>query len=192
MAKNDETSAVIDGILNFTIAGGVIMSILVAPNAAKVFDKRLKLYFKKMDKRSRERELRRLTNYMKKQGLITGDYEHGLIITKQGRRRVKKADFDNMAIEKPKKWDGKWRLVMFDIPEQYKAGRNHLTYKLKMLGFKQLQKSAWIFPFECRQEIETVCERFEVSRFVTYIETDYIDHQDKLTDKFHSVMHGNK
>lgn len=192
MAGNSETSAVIDGILKFIVMGGTLITVLVAPNAAVALDKPLKLYFKKMDKRSRERELRRLTNYMKKQGLISGNYEHGLSITKAGRKRAQKADFDNLTVKVPARWDGKWRLVMFDIPEHFKKGRNQLAYKLRLLGFRQLQKSVWIHPFECRQEITTVCVTYNISHFVTYIETDYIDHQEKLISKFSTIIHGNK
>lgn len=143
-----------------------------------------------MDKRARERELRRLTNYMKKQGLVKGSYDHGLDITPAGRKRALKSDFHNLSIPIPKKWDNRWRLVMFDIPESHKKARDYLTHKLKLMGFKQLQQSVWIYPFACRREIETVCLTFDVASYVTYIETEWIDHQDKLTSKFSDILNG--
>lgn len=40
-------------------------------------------------------------------------------------------------------WDGKWRVVIWDIPEKRRMARDLLRYKLKQLGFSQLQKSIW-------------------------------------------------
>ncbi len=41
-------------------------------------------------------------------------------------------------------WDGKWRIVMFDIPETNKKTRDILRSRLKVWEFQQLQKSVWI------------------------------------------------
>jgi DNA-binding transcriptional regulator PaaX len=188
MSNNDTTRAIIDGLLKFTLTSSAIATTLVIPNAIQALDKPLNHYLDYLDKRARERELRRLGSYMKKQGLVTGSYEHGLSITKAGRKRAEKADFDNLSIAKPEKWDKKWRLVLFDIPEQHKKGRDYLTHKLKTLGFQQLQQSVWIYPFQCRKEVETVSITFGVSRYVTYIATSHIDHQNKLTDRFSKTL----
>ena len=192
MSKNDTTTAIIDGLLRFTVTGGAIATTLVIPNAIQALDKPLNLYLNRLDKRAREREMRRIAAYMKKRGLVRGDYEHGLIITKTGRKRAAKADFERLSIKQPKQWDKKWRLVLFDIPEQHKKGRDYLTHKLKTLGFKQLQQSVWIYPFACRPEVETVSLAFRVSQYITYIETAHIDHQEKLVTRFSSVLGGNK
>lgn len=41
-------------------------------------------------------------------------------------------------------WDGKWRIVVFDIPEQKRLIRGLFRRNLKKWGFKHLQKSVWI------------------------------------------------
>lgn len=46
-----------------------------------------------------------------------------------------------------KRWDGKWRLVMFDVPETIRGRRNFLRKELIQLGFHQLQKSVWVVPY---------------------------------------------
>ena len=163
---------------------GVIGSIIVAPNALQAFDKPLRHYLKKLDKRERERELRRITAYMRRQGLVTGSYEHGLAITKSGHKRVSKMEFDNLKIPKPNKWDKKWRLVIFDIPESRRQGRVALTSKLRSMGVQPLQQSVWIYPHPCRDQIIKVCEEFDISRWVTYLETEHIDHEDSLINRF--------
>ena len=44
-------------------------------------------------------------------------------------------------------WDGKWRIVMLDLPESRKNERESLRYLLKKAGFVMLKNSAWISPF---------------------------------------------
>lgn len=188
MAKNDNTSAFIDGLLKTLVMGGVISTVVVAPNALQAFDKPLRHYLKKLDRRARERELRRLTSYMRRQGLITVDYEHGLTITESGHKRLAKMEFDNLEIPKPKTWDKKWRLVIFDIPESRRQGRVALTSKLRKMGVQPLQQSAWIYPHPCRDQIVRVCGEFAINRWVTYLETEHIDHQDNLIKRFGLII----
>ncbi len=191
MAKNETTSAIIDGLLRFVAFGGVLSIGLMTPNALQALDKPLQTYFNRLDKRAREREFRRLRIYMKQKGLIaftSEDYEHGITLTKTGKKRLQKAKFDNLLITQPKKWDKQWRLVFFDIPESKRHARRALTSKLRLLGFQQLQRSAWIHPFPCRPEIEVVARAFDVSKYLTYIETSYIDNQKLLRKRFLSLL----
>ncbi len=164
--------------------GGVISVGLFAPNALRALDKPLKFYFKKMDARTREREIKKALTYMRRQGLVSGSYEHGLQITEKGWARAEKTSLDELQIPFPKKWDKKWRLVFFDIPEKKKTSRDALTRKIKELGLRQLQKSVWIYPYPCKSEIEQVCAQYEVDSYVTYIETSFIDKQKKLEELF--------
>lgn len=53
--------------------------------------------------------------------------------------------------EKP--WDGKWRMVIFDIKEKYRPLREGLRRKLLSLGFGMWQKSIYISPFDIAQEV---------------------------------------
>ena len=59
-----------------------------------------------------------------------------------------------LKIKKQKKWDKNWRLVIFDISELKKVYREAFRGKLKELGFCPLQKSVWLHPFDCKDEIE--------------------------------------
>lgn len=184
MSRQVDKSEVVDTILKILATGGVVSAGLFAPNSLQAFDKPLRLYFKKLDDRKRQREIRRTLTYMRSKNLVKGTYEHGLQITDKGRSRLESVNFKDLEIKVPSKWDKKWRVVFFDIPEEKKTGRDGLTRKIKELGFKQLQKSVWIFPYECRQEIEIITARYDVDRFVTYIETSFIDKQKKLQQRF--------
>jgi DNA-binding transcriptional regulator PaaX len=188
MGRNKETSAAVDGLLKFAAFGGILAAGLVAPNMAKALDKPTQKYFDHLDKRAREREMRRIVQLMKRQSLIKGDYEHGLTITKKGKQRAEKARLDSLQIPKPAKWDRKWRIIFYDIPEKHKKGRDSLTAKLKDVGFYQLQKSVWVHPFPCRDEVEAVCLSYGIDKYVSYIETSYIDKQKLLEKKFRDIL----
>jgi len=51
------------------------------------------------------------------------------------------------------KWDGKWRAISFDIPELNRRERAFLRNELRWIGFKELQKSIWIFPYDIEKEL---------------------------------------
>lgn len=52
-----------------------------------------------------------------------------------------------------KKWDGKWRAIIFDILEANRKERNFLRKELKWIGFKELQHSVWITPYDIEKEL---------------------------------------
>ncbi len=188
---SDATSAIIDGIIKFVAAGGFITTALVAPNAVQIFDKPLDKLMDGLDKRSQERELRRITHYMKSRGLIrydSRDYEHGIVLTKKGKQRLIRSSYVNLTIPKPQTWDRMWRLIFFDIPEPEKNKRNALNLKLKQLGFKQLQISIWVHPFPARIEIEAVTEALDIRKYVTYVEIAKIDSEKLLRKRFRELL----
>lgn len=180
-----------DGILKFLVAGGTITAAIAAPNIVQVFDKPLYKLFKNLDKRARDREIRRVVHYMKQGGLIhynSRDYEHGIELTKAGKQYLKRRELTTLAIEKPDIWDKKWRLILFDIPENRRSHRQAFTARLRRLNFQQLQYSVWIHPFPCRPIIEAVTETNNIRQFVTYVETEHIDNEKELRNKFKSLL----
>src|SRR3989344_3150089 len=185
MATKNDTSAIVDGLLKFLLTGGTITAALVLPNALVALDKPLQYALNKLDKRARERELKRVLNYMKRKNLVnSANYEHGIAITKAGQRRAENSDFERLTINKPRRWDENWRIVFFDIPESKRGKRLLFTTKLRQIGFRPLQLSTWIHPFPCRQEIEIIALTYGVQRYISYIETAYIDNQQALIKKF--------
>ena len=53
-------------------------------------------------------------------------------------------------------WDGRWRLVLFDVPVEHNAKRSRLRRYLRSRGFGYLQNSVWITPDALLEEIETL------------------------------------
>lgn len=115
------------------------------------------------------------------------DQKVSVKLTNKGRERIREFSVDTITISKPEKWDGKWRILIFDIPTKpkiYNQARNALRQKIKELGFFQLQKSVWIFPYDCEDEILFIAEIFEVEKYVEIITAEKLLHEKKLRSIF--------
>ncbi len=100
-----------------------------------------------------------------------------MILTEKGRKRIILYNFERMVISKPNRWDKKWRIITFDIPEEFKESRNALRIKLKDLGFLKYQKSIFIYPYECKDEVDFVIEFFDIRPYVRYITAENLDNE---------------
>ena len=107
-----------------------------------------------------------------------------IILTKEGQKKALKFKLDEMEIKKPAKWDGEWRIVIFDIPERFKKAREALRMKLKDLGFLELQKSVLVLPYECEDEIDFIVEVFLIRPFVRFVRVKSFTNEEQLKIKF--------
>jgi len=89
----------------------------------------------------------------------------GYKFTKKGAIWYKRLSFKYFQI-KHKKWDKKWRVVIFDIPKEFNKKRDIFRGKLKELGFYMLQKSVFIFPYPCENELEDLCSMIGIEDYV--------------------------
>ncbi|OGI25166.1 MAG: hypothetical protein A3J76_03105 [Candidatus Moranbacteria bacterium RBG_13_45_13] len=108
-------------------------------------------------------------------------------LTNKGMKRVEEFTFDTLAIPKPKKWDRKWRVVIFDVPTHPKKlniARAALREKIKELGFYKLQRSVWIHPYPCEDEILLVGEIFEVTKYIEILTVEKLLHESKIKHFF--------
>ena len=112
-------------------------------------------------------------------------YENSIFIslTEKGMLRVINFRFRRLS-NKKEKWDGKWRMVAFDIPNACRKGRNALNYRLKMGGFYELQESIFLYPYDCKKEIDDFVKLFKLEKYVRFGLLDFIDNQDKVKFKF--------
>jgi len=91
-------------------------------------------------------------------------------LSKEGEKRWLQYQLRNLKLKKSKHWDRKWRIVLFDIPEPRKKVRDALRRRLKNLGFFEFQKSVFIYPFSCRDEVNFVINFFNIEDNVFYLE----------------------
>lgn len=103
---------------------------------------------------------------LKREGCLKIENKGGQLyisLTEKGKKKAGWLQIDSLKIKRPRKWDGKWRIAVFDIAQLKKIYRETFRGKLKQLGFRQLQKSIWVYPFDCRDEIELLKEFFGLS-----------------------------
>jgi len=103
------------------------------------------------------------------------EYENGrkgekIKITSRGHSRALAYRISNTKLPVARKWDKKWRLVLFDIPEPKKKIRDSLRRRLKLLGFLEFQKSVFIYPYPCENEINLIINFYDIADCVYYLE----------------------
>ena len=107
-----------------------------------------------------------------------------IILSEKGKKLAEVYNLDNIKISKPKKWDGNWRVVIFDVPERIKKVREALRMHLRNLGFYELQKSVFVCPFPCAEEINQIIDFYNISEHVRILMAHSVDNEDELRDKF--------
>ena len=99
-------------------------------------------------------------------------------------KKKRKIFYLEVAKTKRKKWDGKWQVVVFDVWEKTRSKRDALRYEIKNFGFIQLQRSVWIYPYECAGFIELLKADFSFGKNIRYMVLEKLDHDDKLRKFF--------
>ncbi|MCR4276073.1 MAG: CRISPR-associated endonuclease Cas2 [Candidatus Parcubacteria bacterium] len=83
-----------------------------------------------------------------------------------------------------KKWDGRWRMVAFDIPERRRAIRSRLRAVMQEIGFVRLQDSVWVYPYDCEDFIALFKAELKIGKDVLYAIADTIEHDKGLRRQF--------
>ena len=118
-------------------------------------------------------------------------YEKNLIIlsgekiylSRKGQEFLKKMASEEINIKKDE-WDGIWRIVAYDIPDDIKKERDYFRKKLKSLGFKELQKSMFVVPYKCREEIAVLSQSLGISPYVMHLTTEHLPRQKAMIKEF--------
>ncbi|TSC69136.1 MAG: phenylacetic acid degradation operon negative regulatory protein [Parcubacteria group bacterium Gr01-1014_56] len=107
-----------------------------------------------------------------------------LVLTEKGEQYVRQASLADFQIRKPKQWDKRWRLVLFDIPERRKRLREILRDTLVRIGFIRLQDSVWVYPYDCEKLIIMLKADFRVGKDVLYMIVDKIENDKAIRSRF--------
>lgn len=120
-------------------------------------------------KKSSSQNLRKTYEALVRKKFVKIKEEKGVYMletTETGKKQQKEYQVGNVKIPVPRAWDGKWRMIVFDIPESKKRAREALRNTLNRLGCYRFQDSVFIHPFECGNEIDFVTEIFGVQKYV--------------------------
>lgn len=106
-----------------------------------------------------------------------------LTLTEEGKKTAWLENLENFEPKKGK-WDGKWRIVIFDVDESRKKKRNLLRKYLKRLGFWQIQKSVWINPFDCGKEVKYLRVVLGIDSEVRWVVAEELENGEELIKIF--------
>lgn len=107
--------------------------------------------------------------------LLNSENEEYIRLTDDGKQRLTSLELDQGTMPMPATWDGKWRIVILDIPESRKNERDAIRYLLKKAGFVCVKNSMWISPFQFEYFIENIKKDLSLSNEIMIIVTDKID-----------------
>ncbi|MDP2655573.1 MAG: hypothetical protein Q8P17_03510 [bacterium] len=167
-------------ILGTLAVTGILATALVAPNAVRLFD-----YLNPISRRNSIRFNQRIKQAilrLERNGLIriTDEGRKRMIhLTQQGEDKINALYAGAYVIPLPVRWDGKWRLVMFDVPERRKKVRDTLRMLLRSAGFVHFQDSAWIQPYPCDELVTLLRSHLWSGKGeIRYLAVSFVDESD--------------
>ncbi|NQU83006.1 MAG: CRISPR-associated endonuclease Cas2 [Parcubacteria group bacterium] len=124
-------------------------------------------YWKNIERKKQKKQFAQFINYLKKNGYIKIEAlkeKQGILLTKKGEQKALKADL--VFTDQKKRKDKKWIMVMYDIPEKKKKQRTRLRQILQLLGYKCLQKSIWVCPYDVFKKTERMISSYSLDPYV--------------------------
>jgi DNA-binding transcriptional regulator PaaX len=186
--KKEITKKIIKGIF---LAGGIAIASTSPTFGVKILPRLVKYISYELKNRKNRKKFYNTFYRLKKEDLIQFENRSGQIyisLTKEGKKRAGKYQIDDLEIMKPKKWDKKWRILIFDIRNKERMKREALRGKIKELGLYQLQKSVWVYPYDFSKEIKLLRSFFGLSDSeMQFIIASYIENDKKLRRHFNLV-----
>ncbi len=173
----------VKNLLHILAAAGTIGLIFAFPGAAPVLGS-LILGNQSHDRWKTKQVLKRLAKQKFLKIKENNNNTVTVTITKQGMLRALTYNLESMRLERSKKWDKKWRVVIFDIPEKYKRVRDVFRQRLQQLGLYQLQDSVYVSPDKCFDEIEFLRELYGVAFTVQYLLVEKLENDSFLERHF--------
>lgn len=175
-------------ILKLLAAGAILSSTILLPGTVLIAGVAIKEYGKYQEKRQQAEwnkyntwRLRQVLKRLEKQKMVVIS-GNSVEITKKGKTRLLEYDLLDMKLkEKP---DGKWRIIIYDVAELGKQQRDAFRGMLKRLKFLQIQKSVYITPFPCYEEIEYIRQRFRLSSEVKMIVATGLEEAEAYNEYF--------
>jgi len=188
--KNQILKILIDIIAPSLFLGGTLALSLVAPKSVIAFKSVLSFINKnyKGKREMRPSELKKIFMKMKREQLVdykefsNGDVE--IKILKKGIKKVLINNFDKIQFKIPKKWNKKFYVIIFDIPNSYKKQRDLFVNKLKQLNFYQLQKSVYVFLYPPQEIIDFLASILDIAPYIRILEASRIENEKEILSYF--------
>lgn len=156
-------------VLGLLAVGSFLVLAVAVPSlpviAKEILDERSDREWRKYNPWYLQRTLKRL----KKQKLVDFDLEDDKIVVKltgQGKKKILKYSLASLEIKRPIVWDRKWRLIIYDVPNEKRKSADLFSQTLRDLGMYRMQKSVFLCPFPCENEVEFLREFYGIGEHV--------------------------
>lgn len=170
-------------ILGIVGIAGLMSLVLVAPNAIQI----LQLFQKINNPRHRSPHyIDGVIGKLQKKGWVWIEKRSGqsfLRLTQKGEFELLKYKLQEKTLEN-KKWDGKWRVVIFDVKEFKRGVRDIIRKNIISFGFVKLQNSVWVYPYDCEDVIILLKAHCRIGKEVLYLIVEKIENDAWLKKKF--------
>ncbi len=166
----------------YAALGGV----MIATGAVPDFSKIIKYYMGAKKGARFNYQAKTVLGRLATRGLITFEDRSGrryARITERG-RQVLELETRKVVDVKKKKWDRRWRVVIFDIPERRRGVRVRLRRFMEEYGFIRLQNSVWIYPYDCEDLIALAKANLRVGADVLYMIVERLERDRHLREHF--------
>ena len=127
--------------------------------------------------------VRSAASRLRRKGLVKFEDGHYSLAV-SGKKLLDRWQRTDFKLVKPKKWDKKWRIIIFDIPERKKRVRDEIRNILTNAGFERLQDSVWVYPYDCEDIIGLLKTDYGVGLEMLYIIADQIENDKYLRMDF--------
>jgi CRISPR-associated endonuclease Cas2 len=168
------------------VSGGVVLGCSNSPDQYFNTFRKIKNEWRNINRRSFNSSVGRLSRdkLIQEKKMPNGSFQ--LSLTEKGREVATKLDILGSVInfKKPKKWDGKWRIVIFDIPEKDRKFRSILREHLFNLEFRKLQQSVFVSPHPFEKQIIDLTQIYSATSYVRVITATKIDNEAYLKKHF--------
>lgn len=111
--------------------------------------------------------------------LHKSDNKNYFKITKKGKTKLSAIKLEGENALVSASWDGLWRIILLDLPENRKSERESLRYLLKKAGFVCLKNSAWISPYPFEHLFTNIKKDLGLTTEIMIIVTEFIDEKSK-------------
>jgi hypothetical protein len=169
------------------LQAGIALSLTPSPRMQSYIFKQLSREWREVDKQYLYRIIKEFYHERLIDWKENSDGSVSIVLTEEGKERALQYKIDEIEIKIPKQWDNKWRIVFFDIPEKRRAARDALRRKLKEIGFYEMQKSVFVHPFYCKDEVDFLIEFFDIRPFVRYAEVINITNEAQFKIQFNHL-----
>ena len=176
-------SYVQQAILASLAVTGVVLVAAMAPNVPAALAKLPSM------KRARLRyQYRTVLGRLAALGLVTFEKRNGKSyarITDEGRKKLAfELEKGKLDLSKKRRWNGRWRIVVFDVPEKRRKTRDKLRILMQELGFVRLQDSVWVFPYDCEEFVALLKAELKLGGAVLYMVVEEIENDKRLREHF--------